>query len=103
MTACVIYAAKSSEDLRGSLSAQAADCRAAIAAEGAREVVAQYADEAVSGFSRSRGPGLSAALEQVRALAAEHGLASSGCSTAIASRVETAARRATWSRSRCGP
>jgi hypothetical protein len=75
MIPCVIYAAKSSEDLRGSLLAQANDCREAIELEGGRDVVARYADEAVSGFSQSRGPGLSAALTQVQALAAEHGSA----------------------------
>jgi len=70
---CVIYSAKSTEDLRGSLLTQVDDCRRSITSEGAREVVAEYADEAVSGFSSSRGPGLSAALAQVQALAAEHG------------------------------
>jgi DNA invertase Pin-like site-specific DNA recombinase len=72
MIPCVIYAAKSTEDLRGSLIAQAADCREAIAEEGERTVVAEYSDQAVSGFSRSRGAGLSQALDQVKALATEH-------------------------------
>lgn len=72
---CVIYAAKSTEDIRGSLATQVEDCRKAIQAESERIVVAEYADEAVSGFSRSRGPALAAALEQVGALAAEHGRA----------------------------
>jgi DNA invertase Pin-like site-specific DNA recombinase len=70
---CVTYAAKSTEDIRGSLATQAEDCRAAIDTEGERIVVAEYADEAVSGFSRSRGPELAAALAHVEALAAEHG------------------------------
>ncbi len=68
----MIYSAKSTEDVRGSLVTQVNDCREAIIALGAREVVAEYADEAISGFSRSRGPALSAALDQVEALAAEH-------------------------------
>jgi DNA invertase Pin-like site-specific DNA recombinase len=75
MIPCVIYSAKSTEDLRGSLLTQADDCRRSIVAEGDRRVVAEYLDEAVSGFSSSRGPGLSAALEQARALAGEHGRA----------------------------
>jgi DNA invertase Pin-like site-specific DNA recombinase len=73
--ACVVYAAKSTEDLRGSLTTQVADCRGSIASNGDRRVVAEHADEAVSGFSSSRGPGLSAALAQVEALGAEHGRA----------------------------
>ncbi len=72
---CVIYAAKSTEDLRGSLITQVEDCRRAINAEQDRDVVAEYADEAVSGFTRSRGPALTAALGQVEALGAEHGCA----------------------------
>ena len=38
-------------------------------------MVSYYADEAVSGFSRNRGPGLTAALAEVQALAVEHGAA----------------------------
>ncbi len=72
---CVLYAAKSSEDLRGSLIAQIEDCRQAVAEAGAREIVAEQADEAASGFSRSRGPGLAAALMEAESLASEHGTA----------------------------
>jgi DNA invertase Pin-like site-specific DNA recombinase len=72
---CVIYSAKSTEDVRGSLATQMTDCRDAASAAGGREIVAEYHDEAVSGFNRSRGPGLSAALAQVQALAHEHGSA----------------------------
>jgi DNA invertase Pin-like site-specific DNA recombinase len=75
MLPCVIYAAKSSEDLRGSLTAQIEDCRSKIGSDSDRTVVSCYADEAVSGFSSNRGPELSAALSEVQALAAEHGTA----------------------------
>jgi hypothetical protein len=69
----VIYSAKSSEDLRGSLVTQVEDCRETILLESGREIVGEYVHEAVSGFTRSRGPGLSRALAQAQALAGEHG------------------------------
>jgi DNA invertase Pin-like site-specific DNA recombinase len=72
---CVLYAAKSSEDVRGSLVTQINDCRQAATAAGGREIVSEHADEAASGFSQSRGPGLTAALAEAEGLAIEHGTA----------------------------
>jgi DNA invertase Pin-like site-specific DNA recombinase len=40
---------------------------------GDREIVAEFFDEAVSAFKRSRGPGLAEALRETEALASEHG------------------------------
>ncbi len=68
--ACVLYAAKSTEDIRGSNVTQMADCREAVDAGGGREIVAEFADEKASGFSANRGPGLEAALRR-----AEHEVA----------------------------
>src|SRR4051794_10617594 len=62
----VLYAAKSTEDKRGSIGTQFEDSRAA--AEG-REIVAEYHDEAASAFKSDRGPGLKAALEHAERLA----------------------------------
>jgi site-specific DNA recombinase len=73
--ACVIYAAKSTEDRRGSIPGQLADCRAAIAALPARSVVAEYTDEAFSAFRRNRGPGLAEAMAHAEELAEQGGLA----------------------------
>lgn len=70
--AAVIYAAKSTEDLRGSIGTQLADCRAAAEAE-QRAVVAEYRDEAASAFRGDRGPGLRDALGHAERLAAAHG------------------------------
>ncbi len=72
---CVIYAAKSTEDRRGSIPAQLAECRQAIHADPAREVVAEYSDEAFSAYRRDRGPGLLDATQHTEDLAAEHELA----------------------------
>jgi hypothetical protein len=46
----VIYAAKSTEDRRGSIPDQIADCRSAIDQAGGREVVDEYVDEAFSAW-----------------------------------------------------
>jgi DNA invertase Pin-like site-specific DNA recombinase len=72
---CVVYAAKSSEDVRGSIAAQIEDCRRAIGGAGGREIVCEYADEAVSAFTRSRGPELAAAMDEAGALAVDYGTA----------------------------
>jgi DNA invertase Pin-like site-specific DNA recombinase len=74
-TPCVIYAAKSTEDRRGSIADQLADCKEAIERERSRVVAADYADEAFSAFSRSRGPGLVDAMSHAAQLAREHGIA----------------------------
>ena len=54
MIPCVIYAAKSTEDVRGSNVTQVADCRVAIAAAGGRDVAGVFADEKASGFAQPR-------------------------------------------------
>lgn len=73
--ACVLYAAKSTEDRRGSIPDQLRECRDAIDADERRLRVAEYSDEAVSGYRRDRGPGLADALEHAEDLAAERGVA----------------------------
>ena len=67
---CVIYAAKSTEDVRGSNVTQIADCRVAIAAAGGRDVAGVFADEKASGFSASRGPALTSAMSLAEGLTA---------------------------------
>lgn len=69
---CVIYAAKSSEDVRESIPEQLLECRRAAAEDGARPV-AEYTDEAFSAFRGNRGPGLEAAMRHAEALARAHG------------------------------
>jgi hypothetical protein len=68
---CILYAAKSTEDPRGSIPDQLRECREAIERESGRAVVAEYTDEAVSAFSRSRGPGLVEAMRHAEELAQE--------------------------------
>ncbi len=70
---CVIYAAKSTADVRGSSPGQLRDCREVISADGERWLVAEYSDEAFSAFRRSRGPDLAKAMRHAEELAAEHG------------------------------
>ena len=72
-TACVIYAAKSTEDRRGSIPAQLGECRDAVESEGGRMVVAEYFDEAFSAFRGSRGPGLAEAMRHAEELAGDGG------------------------------
>ncbi len=72
---CVVYAAKSTEDRRGSIPDQLQACRAAIGREPGRSVIAEYSDEAVSAFTRSRGEGLSEAMRHVEELARDGGAA----------------------------
>jgi DNA invertase Pin-like site-specific DNA recombinase len=69
--ACVIYAAKSTEDRRGSISGQVRECTDAIAVAQHRGIVAEYRDEAFSAYSASRGPGLVEAITHVEELAGE--------------------------------
>ncbi len=73
--ACVVYAAKSTEDRHGSIDGQLQESKELIAADPARRLVAEYTDEAVSGYTRDRGPGLAAALAHTEHLAAEYGTA----------------------------
>ena len=70
---CVVYAAKSTEDVRGSIETQLGDCQAAIAQQGDRRVASEHADEAASAFRANRGPGLAVAKQVAARLAARHG------------------------------
>jgi hypothetical protein len=72
---CVVYAAKSTEDRRGSIPDQLAECRGALDGEPGRTLTAEYTDEAFSAFKRNRGPGLLDAMEHTERLAREHGIA----------------------------
>lgn len=72
---CVIYAAKSSEDRRGSIRDQLRECRELIAADRDREVAGEYTDERFSAFSGNRGPGLVDAMQHAEELVLEHGRA----------------------------
>ena len=70
--AAILYAAKSTEDTRGSIPTQLADGRTLAEADGL-EVVAAYQDENASAYSGSRGPGLERAREHAERLVAERG------------------------------
>jgi hypothetical protein len=98
----VIYAAKSTEDKRGSIPAQLRECREAIEADPRRRFVDEYKDEAFSAYRRDRGPGLRDATQHAEDLAVEHGICELWRSTPTASRAATGATRGTRSRSRCG-
>jgi DNA invertase Pin-like site-specific DNA recombinase len=67
--AVIAYAAKSSDDHHGSLPTQIAAISEAVGREADREVVAEYRDEAVSAFRKSRGPELKLAVAHAEALA----------------------------------
>jgi DNA invertase Pin-like site-specific DNA recombinase len=67
--ACVIYAAKSTEDGRGSIPGQLDECREAVESAGGRKIVGEYSDEAFSAFIGSRGPGLAEAMRHAQELA----------------------------------
>lgn len=54
----VIYAAKSTDDVHGSIPTQVSDCEDAVKAESGRDVLGIYTDEAMSGFKGNRGQGL---------------------------------------------
>jgi DNA invertase Pin-like site-specific DNA recombinase len=71
-TPAVIYAAKSTTDLKASIPNQIKEGRA-LAADEDRDVVATFKDEKKSGYSQDRGPGLIAAREEAERLVAEHG------------------------------
>jgi DNA invertase Pin-like site-specific DNA recombinase len=70
---CVVYAAKSTEDKRGSIPDQVRECRAAIEHDADRRIVGEYTDEAFSAFTGNRGPGLLEAMERVEDLASKRG------------------------------
>ena len=69
----VIYGAKSTEDVRGSIPTQLEDCRR-VATEAGWHVVGEFSDERASGYSGSRGPKLEAAMRAAEAAVAEHGV-----------------------------
>jgi DNA invertase Pin-like site-specific DNA recombinase len=71
LIACVIYAAKSTEDRRGSIPGQLRECRDAVESEGGRVIVGEYSDEAFSAFLASRGPDLAEAMQRAQGLACE--------------------------------
>ena len=68
----VIYAAKSTADLKGSIPTQLDDGRR-LAEEKGHEVVGEFKDEAKSAFHGSRGQGLTDAMAMCEQLAAEDG------------------------------
>jgi Resolvase, N terminal domain len=68
----IVYAAKSTEDERGSIPTQIADCES-MADRESLTVVEPYSDEAKSAYHGSRGDGLVKAREHAERLAAEHG------------------------------
>jgi DNA invertase Pin-like site-specific DNA recombinase len=68
----VLYAAKSTEDIHGSIPTQLEDCRE-LARRNGWEIAREFTDEAFSAFSGNRGPGLSSAKKLAIAIAAERG------------------------------
>lgn len=69
----VIYAAKSSEDVRGSIPEQLKDGRKLAAELGLEVEGREFHDEAKSAFHGDRGPGLADAMAECERLSAEHG------------------------------
>jgi DNA invertase Pin-like site-specific DNA recombinase len=72
---CLIYAAKSTEDRRGSIPGQIADCCAAISSSAGRMLVREYVDEGFSAFTGNRGPRLAEVMQHAEDLVEEHGTA----------------------------
>ncbi|HEY4098375.1 MAG TPA: YraN family protein [Baekduia sp.] len=68
----VLYAAKSTDDVHGSIPTQLADGRA-LALRHAWTVVAEHSDNAKSAYSGNRGEGLADAKAEAERLAAQHG------------------------------
>ncbi|MDX6727005.1 MAG: site-specific recombinase [Baekduia sp.] len=69
----VIYAAKSTADVHGSIPTQIADCRRLAEREGWAVIGTPYSDEAASAYKGNRGPHLAAAKERAEQLARDHG------------------------------
>jgi site-specific DNA recombinase len=65
----ILYAAKSTEDIHGSIPTQLEDGRKLAEREGL-EVVGEYFDEAASAYNGDRGPELAAALEHAQRIGA---------------------------------
>jgi hypothetical protein len=76
----LLYAAKSTEDRRGSIPTQLEECRAAVEGEGQRRHAGEFKDEAASAYSGNRGPGLALALAKAEQLARLEVAASYGSS-----------------------
>jgi site-specific DNA recombinase len=70
MKPAILYAAKSTEDVRGSIPDQLADTRK-LAGERGLEVVDEFKDEAASAFHGNRGEGLAKAMVACERLSAE--------------------------------
>ncbi len=68
MKPAILYAAKSTEDKRGSNPAQLEDCRT-VAEQGGWEVAGEYADQAASAWSGDRGPELAKAMAHAERIA----------------------------------
>jgi DNA invertase Pin-like site-specific DNA recombinase len=68
----VLYGAKSTEDVHGSIPDQLRDCKALAEREG-WEVLSEFTDEGFSAYTGNRGPGLREAEALAVAAAAEHG------------------------------
>jgi DNA invertase Pin-like site-specific DNA recombinase len=66
----VIYAAKSTDDTRGSIDSQLQECREYAKRRNWR-IDAEFSDEAASAFKRSRGPGLAQAKARAAELTAD--------------------------------
>ncbi len=71
----VVYGAKSTEDVHGSVDTQLADCRAAVQREGRRLYGEPQRDEAASAYKGNRGLGLAEAKRLASEAAAAHGTA----------------------------
>ena len=65
----ILYAAKSTEDIHGSIPTQLEDGQK-LAERESLEVVGEYADEAASAYNGDRGPELAAALEHAQRIGA---------------------------------
>jgi len=99
---CVIYAAKSTEDRRGSIPGQLEELRETIGQDERRRLVAEYTDEAFSAFKRDRGPGLLDATQHAEDLLPSTGWRSCGRSIPTGSPAATAGERGIRWRWRCG-
>jgi hypothetical protein len=92
-TSAVIYGAKSTEDVHGSIPTQLEDCRKMAEREG-WEIVGEFTDEGFSAYSGNRGKGLEDAKAKATAVANQNGEALHGYDDHDDLRViEEAARR----------
>src|SRR4051812_11446613 len=69
---CIIYAAKSTTDTRGSIDTQLADSRVLAEREG-WGVVSEYSEDAHSAYKNNRGDELAKALAECERIASEEG------------------------------